>query len=154
MNITKRLKSQPTIKPTEYMPIIKELDKTGSGIVDAKDLLKFLETYSKKFAFNCILDLKYIANFLEFKAQNRSTRSFLQQNSSKFKIGERLKEIDCMTELNGLFGISSTAGGTIFKKLSAIKKGEIEKIMLEDLANLIDEYRLVKVEPEKTKPGQ
>lgn len=77
MNITKRLKSQPTVKPTDYMPIIKELDKAGSGVVDAKDLLKFLETYSKKFALNCTLDLKYIANFLEFKALSRSTRTFL-----------------------------------------------------------------------------
>lgn len=58
-----------------------------------------------------------------------------------------------MTELSGMFGISSAVGGTIFKQLSALKRGEIEKIMLDDLANLIDEYRLVKVEPEKIKPG-
>jgi Ca2+-binding EF-hand superfamily protein len=81
LNITKRLKQEPTIMPSDYMPIIKELDKSGSGMVDAKDLLKFFDIYSKKNALSCILDLKYMANFLEFKAQNRSTRTFLQQNS-------------------------------------------------------------------------
>ena len=59
-----------------------------------------------------------------------------------------------MTELNSMFGISSAVGGTIFNKLKDLKKGDIEKIMLDDLATLIDEFRLVKVEPEKPKPGQ
>lgn len=58
-----------------------------------------------------------------------------------------------MTELSSMFGISSAVGGTIFSKLSSLKGGEIAKIMLDDLANMIDENRLVKVEPEKVKPG-
>jgi hypothetical protein len=50
------------------MQIIKELDKSNSGLVDAKDLIVFLDKYSKKNSEDCLLELKYIANFLEFKA--------------------------------------------------------------------------------------
>lgn len=66
-HITRRLKAESSLKPTDYMPLIKLLDSGSTGFVEGKDLLSFLDKHCKNNASDCTLDLKYMANFVEFK---------------------------------------------------------------------------------------
>lgn len=151
-NITRRLKTDvgadgTTLRPSDYMPVIKELDIKNEGSVDAKDIMKFLEKHLRTYSQDCILELKYIANFIEFKMKNRNTKMFFE-NNSKLRPNTRLMEIEIMTELNKAFGVPLSIGSTIFKKLSEKYKGKPD-FTLDDLCAIIDEHRLVKIEPTK-----
>ena len=99
------------------MPIIKELDNKNEGSVDTKDVLAFLEKHLLTYSQDCILELKYIANFIEFKMKNRNTKMFFE-NNSKLRPNTRLMEIEIMNELNKAFGVPLSIGTTIFKKIT------------------------------------
>ncbi len=109
--------------------------------------MKFLEKHLQTYSQDCILELKYIANFIEFKMKNRNTKMFFE-NNSKLRPNTRLMEIEIMTELNKAFGVPLSIGTTIFKKLTEKNKGKPD-FTLDDLCALIDEHRLVKIEPTK-----
>jgi hypothetical protein len=136
-----------TLKPSDYMPIIKELDSKSEGSVDTKELLTFLEKHLRTYSQDCILELKYIANFIEFKMKNRNTKNFFE-NNSKLRPNTRLMEIEIMTELNKAFGVPLSIGSTIFKKLTE-KNGGKSDFTLDNLCAMIDELRIVKIEPSK-----
>jgi hypothetical protein len=57
-------------------------------------------------------------------------------------------EIEIMTELNKAFEVPLQIGSTIFKKLSEKNIGKTD-FNLDHLCALIDEHRLVKIEPSK-----
>jgi len=80
--------------------------------------------------------------------KNRNTRIFFE-NNSKLKPNVRLMEIEIMTELNKAFEVPLQIGSTIFKKLSEKNNGKTTDINLDHLCALIDEHRLVKIEPSK-----
>jgi hypothetical protein len=136
-----------TLKPSDYMPIIKELDSKSEGSVDTKELLTFLEKHLRTYSQDCILELKYIANFIEFKMKNRNTKMFFE-NNSKLRPNTRLMEIEIMTELNKAFGVPLSIGSTIFKKLTERNGGKSD-FTLDNLCAMIDEHRIVKIEPSK-----
>lgn len=96
------------------MPIVKALDPKSASIVNAKDIITFLDKFCKSNSTDCTFDLKYIANFIEFQVKNRNTKQFLMSNST-LKSGQRLLEVEVMTELNKAFGISMKVGNTIYK---------------------------------------
>jgi len=129
------------------MPIINELDSKKEGSVDTKELLIFLEKHLLTYSQDCVLELKYIANFIEFKMKNRNTKSFFE-NNSRLRPNTRLMEIEIMTELNKAFGVPLTIGTRIFKKLTELNGGKSD-FTLDHLCALIDEHRLVKIEPTK-----
>lgn len=56
-----------------------------------------------------------------------------------------------MSELNKVFGVSMQVGNSIYKKLVAAK-GNIN-VILDDLANMIDEHRIVKIVGNKNATG-
>ena len=65
-SIGRRLKQETTIKPSDYLPLLGALDKGSTGMVDCKELLKFCEKYCKSNSTNYILEVKWIANVIEF----------------------------------------------------------------------------------------
>lgn len=145
-NITSRLKREvasdgSTLKPSDYMPVIKELDNKNEGSVNALDAIKFLEIHLRTYSHDCTFELKYIANFIEFKIKNRNTKTFFE-NNSKLRSNTRIMEIEIMTELNNCFGVPTSIGTKIFKKLAEINKSNFT---LDDLCTLIDQHRLVKI---------
>ena len=84
-----------------------------------------------------------MANFLEFQAKSRYTKSFLV-NNSKLQADKRLMEIELMSELSKMFGISMQIGRIVFNQLQKLKgKGDVS---LDDLCRLIDQYRIVPVD--------
>ena len=152
-HISSRLKSSTApdgskIRPSDYMAVLKVLDKQGVSSVEVKEVLKFLEKHLLTYAQDCTLELKYIANFIEFKMKNRNTKIFFE-NNSKLRPNVRLMEIEIMTELNKAFDVPLQIGSTIFKKLSENNGGKPD-FTLDTLCALIDEYRIVKIEPTKT----
>ena len=54
-----------TLKPSEYLPIVKHLDK-GTGLIQVKEIFKFCEKFCPSNMSDISLELKYIANFLEY----------------------------------------------------------------------------------------
>ena len=62
-----------TLRPQEYLPLIKYLDKGGQGIVEVKDLILLLEKYSSSNTSDFTLELKYMANYIEYRMKNRYT---------------------------------------------------------------------------------
>ena len=56
-------------------------------------------------------------------------------------------EVELITNLSKLFGIASSVGVLIFKRLQIIKGNN--NITIEDISDLIDSYRVVKVEKQK-----
>lgn len=48
------------------MPIVKALDPKSASIVNAVDIINFLNKYCKSNNTDSTFDLKYIANFVEF----------------------------------------------------------------------------------------
>jgi hypothetical protein len=102
-----------------------------------------LEKYSSQYESDCTLELKFMANFLEFQAKSRYTKSFLV-NNSKLQADKRLMEIELMSELSKMFGISMQIGRIVFNQLQKLKgKGDVS---LDDLCRLIDQYRIVPVD--------
>jgi hypothetical protein len=61
--------------------MLKALDSSKPGLIDAIAVIKFLEKYSRVYAQDFSLELKYIANFLEFKL-SRPSRTFFESNST------------------------------------------------------------------------
>lgn len=102
------------------MPILKALDASNSGVVDAKDVIMFLDKYCRTNNLDCTLEIKYMANFIEFRIKSKNTKVFFE-NNSKLKSGTRLMEVEIMSELNKTFGFSMQIGNTIYKKLEQIK---------------------------------
>lgn len=109
-------------------------------MADAKDVVAFLDKNCKNNCLDCTFELKYIANFVEFKAKSRNTKTFLMSNSS-FKAGQRLMEVEVMSELSKIFGVSMQIANTIYKSL-VDKKGN-NNVNIDDLSALIDQYRIV-----------
>lgn len=56
-------------------------------------------------------------------------------------------EVEFMSEINKLFSISLSVANVVYKHIQTLKKNI--NVQLEDLCNLIDQYRIVKVEPLK-----
>lgn len=86
-HISRRLKSEKTsngstLNPSEYFPIIKVLDPSGVGVIDAREMISFLDKHLTTNNRDFMLELKYMANFLEFQMQNRNTKMFFENNSS------------------------------------------------------------------------
>lgn len=72
----KTLQTEPPLSPTEYVPLLKALDKDRKGLIQVRDLLKSLELYSASYDSDIQLELKYMANFVEFQMNNRNTKTF------------------------------------------------------------------------------
>ena len=75
-----------------------------------------MERHCKTYALDCTLELKYIANFIEFKMKNTNTKLFFDLNT-KLRSGSRLLEVEVMSELNKAFNIPLQVGNTIYKRL-------------------------------------
>jgi hypothetical protein len=80
-------------------------------------------------------------------------------SNSSLKSGQRLLEVEVMTELNKAFGISMKVGNSIYKSLVASKGNS--NIAIEDLCTLIDSHRVIPVadvfnptEAQKLEPEQ
>ena len=69
------------MKPSDYMPIVKALDPKNDGFVDSKDIVTFFDKNLRANNSDCTFELKYIANFIEFKMQNTNTKAFFENNS-------------------------------------------------------------------------
>jgi hypothetical protein len=92
--------------------MLKAMDSQKQGFIDAIAVIKFLEKYSRVYAQDFSLELKYMANFLEFKL-TRPTRTFFESNST-LRANQRLLEIDVMNTLNKCFDLPLSIGTTIF----------------------------------------
>lgn len=64
-------------------------------------------------------------------------------SNSSLKSGQRLLEVEVMTELNKAFGISMKVGNSIYKSLVSSKGNT--NITIDDLCALIDSQRVVPV---------
>lgn len=121
-HIARRLKSEvpadgTVLKPSDYLPILKALDSSNSGTVDMKDVIILFDKHLKSNSSDCSLELRYIANFIEFKANNKNTRGFVESNSKLRGNGAKLLEVEVMSELNKMFLIPVSAANIIYKKL-------------------------------------
>jgi len=125
--------------------MLKAMDSQKQGFIDAIAVIKFLEKYSRVYAQDFSLELKYMANFLEFKL-TRPTRTFFESNST-LRANQRLLEIDVMNTLNKCFDLPLSIGTTIFNQLRAKNQNST----LVDLCALIDDYRVVKPSTEAPK---
>ena len=96
VHLQRRFKQEAALKPSDYLPIIKELDSQNTGQVEVKAVIKMLEKHSKVYARDFKLELKYMANFLEFRLKARSTRVFFENNST-LRSDQKLLEIDVLT---------------------------------------------------------
>ena len=96
IHLQRRFKTEAALKPSDYLPLIKELDGQGIGQVEVKAVIKLLEKHSRVYAREFILELKYISNFLEYRLKNRSTRIFFESNST-LRADTQLLEIDVLT---------------------------------------------------------
>jgi hypothetical protein len=90
-----------------------------------------------------VLELKYIANILEFRKRNKNTRQYFELNT-QLKPTSRLKEIDVVSELSSNFGISPALGPVLYKVFETEKLGN--ELLLEDMCKVIDKYRVNKPE--------
>ena len=81
MNLQRRFKAEQALKPSDYMPMIKELDTQSTGLIEVKAVIKLLEKQSKLYTRDFLLELKYMAHFLEFRFKSRSSRVFFETNS-------------------------------------------------------------------------
>ena len=113
-HLQRRFKAEAALKPSDYLPLIKELDGQGIGQVEVKAVIKLLEKHSRVYARDFILELKYISNFLEYRLKNRSTRVFFESNST-LRPDTQLLEIDVLTQLNRCFDVPITIGPSIYK---------------------------------------
>ena len=114
IHLQRRFKTEASLKPSDYLPLIKELDGQGIGQVEVKSVIKLLEKHSRVYARDFILELKYISNFLEYRLKNRSTRVFFESNST-LRADTQLLEIDVLTQLNRCFDVPITIGPSIYK---------------------------------------
>lgn len=62
------------------------------------------------------LELKYMANFIEFQMRARYSRTFFE-NNSKLQPSGRLLEVEIMSELSKIFGVSMQVGRAIYGQL-------------------------------------
>lgn len=83
-------------------------------------MIIFLDKYCRSNSLDCTLEIKYMANFIEYRMQNKNTKVFFV-NNSKLKSDVRLMEVEIMSELNKTFGFSMQIGNTLYKKLEQIK---------------------------------
>ncbi len=83
-----------------------------------KELLKVLERYSSNWQTNndVTLELKYMANFVEFQMKARFTKVFMQNNSNLQATG-RVMEVEVMAELSKVFGVSMQVGRILYANL-------------------------------------
>ena len=70
-HIARRFKSEQaadgtSLKPSDYLPVIKALDSSNTGTVDTKDVVIFLDRYCRTNTMDCLLEIRYMANFIEF----------------------------------------------------------------------------------------
>jgi len=118
-----------------------ELDNKKEGSVNAQDIIKFLEKYLRTYSNDCTLELKYIANFIEFKMKNRNTKTYFENNCN-LRSNIRIMENDIMFELNKCFGLPLLIGSTIYKKIAETNNSSCT---LDDLCGIIDKHRLIKI---------
>ena len=133
----RRFRTETALKPSDYIPLIKELDSQQTGQVEVKAVIKLLEKHSRVYARDFILELKYISNILEYLLKNRSTRVFFESNST-LRSDTQLQEIDVLTQLNRCFDVPITIGPSIYKGMKTKT--------LQELCTMIDEHRVVKGE--------
>ena len=110
-----------------------------------KSVIKLLEKHSKVYARDFKLEIKYIANFLEFRLKNRSTRTFFETNST-LRSDVKLLEIDVLTQLNRCFDISVSIGPTIYRSM--------KDKSLQEVCEMIDEHRIIKGESFNADPNK
>jgi hypothetical protein len=119
-------------------------------MINASDLVAFSSRYIPQdpekddYAF----ELKYLANLIECKHNNRNTSKFLQQRCS-LKPNTRLLQVEIMTALKQ-FGIDSRVSLAIVNDLN-LKKGRGQDLLLSDLSECIDAYRQQDFEVEQAK---
>lgn len=102
--VSRRLKTIDGLTPSDFFPIIKALDPAGNGLLEVRDTIAFLDKYIQPNKTDYLLELRYMANFIEFKMQQSNTVTFFENNSN-LKSGARLMEVAVMTELNKTFGV-------------------------------------------------
>jgi hypothetical protein len=143
VQLQRRFKTETALKPSDYLPLIKELDSQQTSKVEVKAVIKLLEKHSRVYARDFILELKYISNFLEYRLKNRSTRVFFESNST-LQTDTQLLEKDVFTQLNRCFDVPITIGSSIYKGMKSKT--------LQELCTMIDEHRVVKGESYNADP--
>ena len=152
-SIGRRLKQEASLKPSDYLPMLRVLDRGNTGMVDCKDILKFCERYcSRSNTSNYTLEVKWIANVIEFQKRNRNTKQYFE-TSTKMKAGARLMEVELMSELQRNFGISMQAGRQIYKALQAANGSAGADVTLDDFCKFVDQYRQVAVAADSKSGG-
>jgi len=68
------------LRPSDYMPILKHLDKEQTGLINASDLILFC---SRNIPADPVKDdytfeLRYLANIIEFKHNVKNTANYLK----------------------------------------------------------------------------
>ena len=93
-----QIKEGEPMKADEYIGIIKYLE-TGQGLVQVRDILKMLEQFSSSFLSDHVLELKYMANTIEFGKRQLDTIRYLESNTKLKGGNSTLMEIDLCSEL-------------------------------------------------------
>jgi len=129
-------KDNQGFKPDEYMNLLKYLDAKEWGFVFSFDLIRFCDEFliltNKS---DVVLELKYLAYFIEVKVNTIHTLVYLEKNTS-LKRGYRIKEVEIVTEFNKHFRLPTQITSVLYKYFDHMKKGK--ELLLEDIAILID----------------
>ncbi|CDW83096.1 cysteine protease family c02 [Stylonychia lemnae] len=148
LQLSQRLKTVRTndgtsLRSSEYIQMIKHLDKQQRGVVFVKDLIDFLQKHTPDtFKTDCTLELRYIANLIEFQFKSRFTKQYLLNNTN-LRDQLRILEVEVLTEFQKAFKISMEIGRLIFQLALQQRIGSSE-VTLDDLVRLIDQYRVLK----------
>ena len=132
------------------MTMLRFLDVKEWGFVFCFDLIRFCDEFlllTNK--LDVVLELKYLAYFIEVKANSNHTLSYLERNTS-LRRGFRIKEVEIVTEFNKHFRLPTQIISVLYNYFDKVKKGK--ELMLEDIAKVIDSFRTVPLTKEEQKP--